>query len=282
MDPIITTALTTFASGFAGAALGKATGPGQVLDDLMVLAGFDKLHVAAEKRRVENELNIQQYKESIAQKVVAIPEENLQDPSLAVVGPAIEASKFYIEEEDMREMFANLIAASMDKTNDENIHPAFVEIIKQITPLDAANLRSVYYGNQVIGRVLMHKLSGGFTISLDNLYVNKNVDCRQESMAASIDNLVRLNLVEVTYDRYSLEENAYEEIYQSIEYKNAEALGKSFKNAQQNGANYDNVPPEQVDFVKAQIMDFDRVELVEGKIVPTMFGSHFCQICLSE
>lgn len=282
MDPIITTALTTFASGFAGAALGKATGPGQVLDDLMVLAGFDKLHVAAEKRRVENEQNIQQYKESIAQKVVAIPEDNLQEPSLAVVGPAIEASKFYIEEEDMREMFANLIAASMDKSKEETVHPAFVEIIKQMTPLDAENLRSIYYGNQVVGRILTYNQTGGFSINADNIFINKNIDARADSMAASVDNLVRLNLVELTYDRYLLAEGAYDEIYNSEQYQGAKALGELFKEIQESGAEFTVNSTELGEAARTQILGFDRVELSKGKIEPTILGTRFCQICLSE
>ena len=126
MDPIITTALTTFASGFAVAAFGKATGPGQALDDIMTFVGFDRLHVAAEKRR---------------------------DPSLAVVGPAIEASKFYIEEEDMREMFANLIAASMDDRLTNEVHSSYVEIIKQLSPLDAQNLIYLNKGQNLIAGV---------------------------------------------------------------------------------------------------------------------------------
>lgn len=133
MQEIITNSLMTFGAGFATAALSKAQGPGQALDDIMTLVGFEKLHDVAERKRAKRELNVQQYKESIAQKIATIPEENLQEPSLAIVGPALEASKYYIEEEALREMFAQLIASSMNSEKQDFVHPSFVEVIKQLT-----------------------------------------------------------------------------------------------------------------------------------------------------
>lgn len=141
MDPIITNALMTFGAGFTGATFSKAKGPGQALDDVMTLVGFDKLHEVAEKKRTKRELNMQLYKDSIAQKIVAIPEEDLKDPPLSIVGPALEASKYYIEEETLREMFARLIASSMDERHSDIAHPSFVEIIKQLSPDDAIFLK---------------------------------------------------------------------------------------------------------------------------------------------
>src|SRR5690625_2537989 len=117
---IITSSLMTFGAGFAAAAITKAQGPGQALDDIMTLVGFERLHEVAERKRAKREANIQMYKESIAQKVSAIPEENLQEPPLSIVGPALEASKYYIEEEALREMFSSIISASMNSEKNDS------------------------------------------------------------------------------------------------------------------------------------------------------------------
>lgn len=53
MEPIITNALMTFGAGFVGATFSKAKGPGQALDDVMTLVGFDRLHEVAEKKRAK-------------------------------------------------------------------------------------------------------------------------------------------------------------------------------------------------------------------------------------
>ena len=277
MDPIITTALTTFASGFAGAALGKATGPGQVLDDLMVLAGFDKLHVAAEKRRVENELYIQQYKESIAQKVVAIPEENLQDPSLAVVGPAIEASKFYIEEEDVREMFANLIAASMDDRLTNEVHSSYVEIIKQLSPLDAQNLIYLNKGQNLIAGVKLKFKDGGSIIPYTNLYLDNPNEQRHSKIAPSLDNLKRLELIDITYSSWAFPDSRYDYFRESPEFKEYESFYQSvvaLKLAKEQGVNL----PNDIN----KYPDVESIDIDKGLAEMTAFGKNFCKICLSE
>lgn len=141
MKEIITSALMSFGAGFTTAAITKAQGPGRALDDIMTLVGFDRLHEVAEKKRAKRDLNILRYKESIAQKIASIPDGNLQEPPLSVVGPALEASKYYIEEEILREMFANVISASMDKTKSSDVHHSFVEVITQLSPEDALFLK---------------------------------------------------------------------------------------------------------------------------------------------
>ncbi|MBT2721454.1 DUF4393 domain-containing protein [Bacillus sp. ISL-46] len=64
------------------------------------------------------------------------------EPPLSIVGPALEASKFYIEEEELRSMFAKVVAASMDNRQASYVHPAFIEIIKQLSPVDALVISS--------------------------------------------------------------------------------------------------------------------------------------------
>src|SRR5690606_5835122 len=74
-----------------------------------------------------------------------IPEENLIEPPLSIVGPVLDASRYYIEEDDIRLMFSKLIASSMDNRNQTKPHHSFCEIIKQLSPLDAQILKS--FGN---------------------------------------------------------------------------------------------------------------------------------------
>lgn len=207
MDPIITNALMTFGAGFTGATFSKAKGPGQALDDVMTLVGFDRLHEVAEKKRAKRELNMQLYKDSIAQKIVAIPEENLKDPPLSIVGPALEASKYYIEEENLREMFAKLIASSMDERHNDIAHPSFVEIIKQLSPNDAIFLKkfnSVVPVADIIITGTVHQETGKLKLLYEgptymvfkNFYADKEFPNWIDN-ARIISNLLRLGLIEI-------------------------------------------------------------------------------------
>lgn len=274
--PIISGAI----SGATTAGLFK--GPIQTLQDYWYIYFGHHASEQAEMLRVQQEAKISDLRDRTLNHVSKIEPENIQEPKLQILGPALEATKFYLEEESLREMFAKLMASSMDKSKTETLHPAFVEIIKQMTPLDAANLRSVYYGNRVVGRIVTYNKAGGFSIYIDNIYVNNKVESSPDSMAASIDNLVRLRLVEVSYDRYLVAEDAYDEIYQSEQYVEAEKVGDFFKRIQESGGDFSDVPSDIQDIIQSTVYDYDRTELSKGKIDPTVLGTRFCKICLSE
>lgn len=114
----------------------------QTVDDLWYLV-FNPITQMADKKRVENEYNINQYRNTLGSMLLNIPEENLQEPPLSIVGPALDASKYYIEEEKLRNMFAKVISSSMDNRISDMVHHSFVEIIKQLSPRDAKKHLSI-------------------------------------------------------------------------------------------------------------------------------------------
>lgn len=80
--------------------------------------------------------------EKIKQKAESIPMENLQSPPARFIGPVLEDTiKGYNDEEYLREMFANLIASSMDKT--KSVHPRFLHIVSQLSRDDALFLKKI-------------------------------------------------------------------------------------------------------------------------------------------
>ncbi|MCG7406739.1 DUF4393 domain-containing protein [Paenibacillus sp. ACRRX] len=180
---------------------------GEVLDAALLFVFTPLL-----KSKVANEHSIDVYKKEIAEKVNSIPSENLVEPPLNIVGPALEASKYYIESDEIRAMFSNLIASSANNTNNQKIHPSFVEIIKQMSPLDAIvctflfeNEKSFGVGN-IQGIYSKPNSTNGLKTSaasivehffpLPNLTVDNYKDYQ-----ASITNLIRLGLIDITYNR---------------------------------------------------------------------------------
>ncbi len=77
----------------------------------------------------------------VAAKLSGVPPENIATPAPNVAGPALESLRYTGHEETLRDMYANLLAASMDTRTANEAHPSFVEIIKQLSPDEARIIR---------------------------------------------------------------------------------------------------------------------------------------------
>ena len=90
---------------------------------------------------VDKMANTEKLKNCVQKRIESIPDEELREPPKNIVVPAI-LSNSYNDSEELRLMYANLIANSMNKQQKHPAHPAFVEIIKQLTPSEALLLKS--------------------------------------------------------------------------------------------------------------------------------------------
>lgn len=219
MDELLPTILTSFATTMA---VKGAEAPANTFNETWkyVFGPIDSFLIRKnEKRRIDNEKYIQ----SLTEKVEKIPLEQIQEPKISILGPALEASKFYIEEKEIREMFASLLASSFDSSKNPQLHHSFVEIIKQMSPLDAKNLIKIATIKRCPVVKYSIKSEGGFTRPLKNLVfipteiIDESIDNSIfdfDRHATSITNLERLGLIKVDFtswltddSRYSLLEN---------------------------------------------------------------------------
>jgi len=169
---------------------------------------FGWLDYYADKKRIERAANLFMYQELCNKKFSEIPPEHLTEPRISILGPAIQSSEFYFEEEHYREMFANLIASSMDITKNNLVHPSFVDIIKQMSSTDAlifaahTRERDTNIGTYPIAKVLIS--SGKFDVlsrKLKNILLIsddfKEIDSTEVSI--SLTNLFRLGLIDISF-----------------------------------------------------------------------------------
>lgn len=192
---------------------------GQTLSDcwFLIFGGISQL---AEKRRLKYAKDLEAFKQSLCNKVSSIPEQNRVDANTQLVMPALENVKYCIEEEDLREMFANLISASLDNRHQDNVHPSFAEILKTLTPLDAKNLLLIQEKYQLPICDIIHAPEDNpaiYSVLLQNLFL-ANPECTvYEQQSLSISSLLKQGLIEIpTYqsisasDAYSIYENCNE------------------------------------------------------------------------
>jgi hypothetical protein len=159
---------------------------------------------------------IAQYLEtSMAEKLKDVPEDKIITPDPSIAVPTIEALRYTSHIEDIREMFSNLIATAMNQNVAVNAHPSFVEIIKQLSPLDAQVFQFLMANKNSVGSCRIYLKIGDRTSKtvVENFIPIPNLtEANLEFYSASLDNLLRLGLISI--DHNSKFENT--EIYESI------------------------------------------------------------------
>jgi hypothetical protein len=79
----------------------------------------------------------------VAERYNAIPEHRRLRPPLAIAGPTIEAAKYATEQPEICALLANVLVSSMDAATSGSVHPAFIDIIKQLTTDEAKILKQM-------------------------------------------------------------------------------------------------------------------------------------------
>lgn len=199
---------------------------------------------------------------SIVSKLNGFDSEELIPPAPYVAVPALQAMSYSIDSDELREMYSNLLAKSMLKSEFRKVHPGFVDIIRQLSPLDADMLNLIgqnhlhafidiwkCFGNNLREEILLY-----YCIVALNKY---------DPMLAStsLSNLERLGLINFNYQLQSTKKSDYDLLKHSDFVTETETelerqtkrSGKIFK------------------------LEFD-----EGVVSLTPFGRAFAEICLSE
>ncbi|MBI0093052.1 DUF4393 domain-containing protein [Lactobacillus sp. M0403] len=87
--------------------------------------------------------HIEKFKQSIIDNVNKIPVENKDLSKASLAMKTIEDSKYQLSDDNLREMFAKLVAASIDKRNNQGLSPRFSNVLSQFSPEDAEFLMQI-------------------------------------------------------------------------------------------------------------------------------------------
>lgn len=145
--------------------------------------------------------------ESVNQRVKDIPEENRQSPRPEVAVPLIEAMRYSANNETLRDMYTKLLTNSMDNRKNKEVHPSYVDIIKQMDTLDAILFSKIQQDDYI--RAINPHIGGGknlqeqyYANSLPEWYIGVHIDGYDMfEISASLLRLARLGLIDLMYDR---------------------------------------------------------------------------------
>lgn len=203
---------------------------------------------------LQNDLDT--FKMATREKVDSIPDDKKIEPKLEIIGPAIENSKYHIKQDDLRGMFSNLIASSVNLDLEPHVHPSFAEIIKQMSPLDA-QLLSLFKGATnalpkplpVCQYLFARTPDSGQSILLTNVFLSSGPEDYDDLTASSLENLKRLGMLSVEYDKQLFDESLYLGFESTPTYKMFES-------------------------------ELGNITIKKGVVKPTPLGVDFIKVCL--
>ena len=133
-------------------------------------------------------LNLNILRNKILNKIMSIPQKKKKEPDLALIGLLLKDAEYYSDSEIIRELYANLVAASANKDYDGKVHLAFSSIIKQISPHDAALLIRLLHQGPLASYFMMP----GFEVLYEDVYLEDENDEYNFANTLSIQNFERL------------------------------------------------------------------------------------------
>jgi len=164
--------------------------------------------------------------DEIKEKLIDIPNECLTEPKPSIAGPALQGLAFALDEPELKLLFLNLIASSMDGRQPNKVHPAFVDVIRQITAPEASNLLVLLKLRSIIPIVSFSLKQDVGEIPIAKHVMNWSKVGTSEPLqiadiTASVDNFIRLGLVEVDYLTALSDKTNYEWVKDRPEYLQA-------------------------------------------------------------
>lgn len=144
--------------------------------------------------------------EGMEKRLNNIPIENLKTPDPEIAVPAIQALSYTAQNETLREMYLNLLANSMDSTKDKDVHPSFVELIKQMNSLDAKVFKilsqNLGYQEIINPYVTIVELKKHFINGAPEWFMGWDIPGHDIfEVSASIVRLGKFGLIDLLYDR---------------------------------------------------------------------------------
>lgn len=203
------------------------------------------------KFKIIKEVELQDLANKTSARLQNIPETNRDTSKRGLLMKIIEEAQYQISEEDLRTMFANLIAASVDNRKNTSISPRFSFILSQLSAKDAKVLQIIYnqpYHQLPLGYLNYKNKDGSLKISP---YLSLTINNEELfTFKESFESLASLGIITIHQDAW-LASTEYTARYNLIE--------QILKNR----------------FYDTRVTDINSLEFKKGSIKVTSFGESF-------
>lgn len=162
--------------------------------------------------------------QELGSKLAGLAPEDIVEPKTYIAGPVIQGIADTVEEPDLRDMYTSLLASAMSEQAASQVHPSYVEIIKQLSPHEVEALQGVLRQQQLPAATLFTQFPDGSHITHERNLVPifkfpSDYDPVVVRTGASwIENWHRLGLIEVDYANHLSNDAAYEWVEGRLEF----------------------------------------------------------------
>lgn len=207
----------------------------------------------------EKDYKLEETKRILEKKLENVNSDNIVTPESYVAVPALQAISYSMNSDELRNLYANLLVKSMIKDTKWQVHPSYLEIIKQITPDEAKLLKILSLSNRTSYPLIDVKIVNAdksYSIlahNFTNLAVGvcENID----NTYMYLDNLERLKIIDLP----SNVKIANADIYKPLE-------------------EY----PEIKETLEQQLPEGSKWEIDYKQFDVTNYGKKFIEICVKD
>lgn len=232
-----------------------------------------------EKWVLGKEYNLEATKKLLEEKLANTPEELIESPEPYVAVPALQNISYCMDNDELRELYANLLASSMNKKVKNGVHPGFVEIIKQMSP-DEAKIMKYFKSHNTIPTIDLrfNNKDGSYNeVITDFSTIGEDSSCEKPYETKKyFDNLIRLGLLEKPNMIHLTNEKLYKSLmeHKIIKQKISEfeAIKAVIKTISDSGID---IPIELPQY-------YSKYDFNKGFIKLTSYGNSFCNICIDK
>lgn len=162
---------------------------------------------------IQGEARLEEISRSVGERVKDVPPEKLVEPEPYVAVPAMQALTYSMDSNELKNLYANLLSNAINIDKKDKVLPAYVEIIRQMSPLDAKSLEFIQKGGRTaiaLCDIRWQKKSSPlwsdfkfFRLSSYGSFLYRNYVAADEDgytandITISFENLDRLGLIEI-------------------------------------------------------------------------------------
>ena len=214
---------------------------------------------------------LEKTKTKLDQKLNDLPPDKIVTPPVHIAAPALQAACHAADCDELHSMFADLLASAMNADKQALVHPAFIEIIKQLSPEEAKIISQNSFINKSVFPICTirmqekstpHSLGNDFRMSIKGVDLFKNIAIYEaisdtksidfQKISSISDNLSRLQIILIHSGLYITDPKQYDALL---------AVYKSF-------ANTHSAPPNL------------EIAFIPMTAEITAFGKQFIQACV--
>lgn len=154
----------------------------------------------------------------LEKKLENISEDKITTPPHYVLVPALQAISISMDSDELRNMYANLLARSMCSDTTDKAHPSYVEIIRQLSPLDCCVIEYIFKNDLTLAVSIVRIKNQKIGMLTEYSEVITEIDFADvKTISASLDNLKRLGLIQEGKELF--DRALYERIHENIQVK---------------------------------------------------------------